>query len=97
MESEDAPIQRCRQNRTCHRVKKDGAVEFPPPSSIWKALIRMMWIAILLGLIVEALILIVATGFDHLIADKPVVAELVMRSRTNGRQSDETILYRVES
>ncbi len=48
-------------------------------SSLSRTLLHVAWMAILLGLIVEALILIVAASFGSLIAGKPVLADLVQK------------------
>ncbi len=44
-------------------------LELPAQPSLGKTLFHAAWMAILLGLIVEALILIVATTFDQVIED----------------------------
>jgi len=48
-------------------VRTTPRLELPAQPSIGKTLFHVAWMAILLGLIVEALILIVATAFDHVI------------------------------
>ncbi|MGH9800378.1 MAG: hypothetical protein ACRD82_08445, partial [Blastocatellia bacterium] len=47
--------------------------------SLSRTLLHVAWMAILLGLIVEALILIVVASFGSLIAGKPVLADLVQK------------------
>lgn len=47
--------------------------------SLSRTLLHVAWMAILLGLIVEGLILIVAASFGTVIAGKPVLADLVQK------------------
>lgn len=44
-----------------------------------KTLLHVAWMAILLGLIIEILILIIATSFDKMIGGKTVLADLVQK------------------
>lgn len=51
----------------------------PPKSALGRTLLHVAWMAILLGLIVEGLILIVAASFGAAIAGKPVLADVVQK------------------
>lgn len=51
----------------------------PTKNSLGRTLLHVAWMAILLGLIVEGLILIVATSLGTVIAGKPVLADLVQK------------------
>lgn len=50
-----------------------------PPPSLGKTLLHVAWMAIALGLIIEALILLIAASFNQVIAGKPVLADLVQK------------------
>lgn len=46
-----------------------------PPSGPWATLLRVAWLAILLGLLLQLALLLVAAGFGKGISPRPVVAE----------------------
>jgi hypothetical protein len=50
-----------------------------PPPSFGRTLLHVAWMAIVLGLIVEALILLIAASFNQVIAGKPVMADLLQK------------------
>lgn len=61
-----------------------GDKEIEPPAAaikpdLGRTLLHVAWMAILLGLIVEGLILIVAASFGSVIAGRPVLADLVQK------------------
>lgn len=47
------------------------------PFDVWKALLRVGWLAILLGLTMEAVLVALAAGFGTLHNAKPILADLV--------------------
>jgi hypothetical protein len=48
-----------------------------PPSGPWATLLRVAWLAILLGLLLQLAVLLVAAGFGKDISPRPVLAETV--------------------
>ena len=46
---------------------------------VWRALLRVGWLAVLLGLTMEAILVTLAAGFGSLHGTKPIVADLVQK------------------
>ena len=46
---------------------------------IWRALLRVGWMAVLLGLTMEAILVALAAGFGNLHGAKPIVADVVQK------------------
>ncbi len=51
----------------------------PATPSLGKTLLHVAWMSILLGIVIEAAILLVATTFQQSIAGKPILADLVQK------------------
>lgn len=66
-----------------HTAVTEKLPEAPPPKadkpSLTRTLLHVAWMAILLGLIVETLILIVAASFGNLLAVRPFLADLTQK------------------
>lgn len=54
-----------------------AATESPPAAGLGATLLRTAWLAILLGFVMEALLLLFAAGFGIFPGLKPIAADLV--------------------
>src|ERR671916_1891556 len=65
---------------TAHESESKDRVATPPPeqaSSLGATLLRVAWLAILLGLIIEVLLLVLGGALGEVLGVRPIVADLV--------------------